>query len=98
MSIFLNSSLIQNRSPLVQNRSTFSSTPLLINPFRCFSFQPMKSNKLAPKKAHGHMITIRMNYLRGNSLCKLKIFPAEWKKANVVPVYKKRDHMLKTTD
>ena len=55
-------------------------------------------NKPAPKKAHGHMITICVIYLRGNSLCKLKIFPAEWKKANVVPVYKKRDHMLKTTD
>ena len=56
----------------------------------------MKSNKLAPKKAHGHMITIRMNYLRGNSLCKLKIFPAEWKKANVVPVYKKWYHIFST--
>ena len=31
-------------------------------------------------------------------LFKPKNFPAEWKKANVVPVYKKRDHMLKTTD
>ena len=32
------------------------------------------------------------------TLFKPKIFPAEWKKANVVPVYKKRDHELKTTD
>ena len=59
-------------------------------------------NKLAPKKARGHMITIRMIYLRLDSLYKpldiifyilfkLKIFPAEWKKANSVPVYKKRN-------
>ena len=48
------------------------------------------------------MITIRMIYLRLDSLYKpldiifyilfkLKIFPAEWKKANAVPVYKKRN-------
>ena len=43
MNIFLNSSLIQNRNPLIQNRSTFSFTPLLVNPFRRFGYQLVKS-------------------------------------------------------
>ena len=58
-------------------------------------------SRLDPNKAHGHdMLSIRMIKLCGNSICKrLSIivkdclsqgkFPHEWKKAIVVPVYKK---------
>ena len=58
---------------------------------------------LNPNKAHGHdMISIRMIKLCGISICKpLEIifqnclrsgkFPSEWKKANVVPTFKKGD-------
>ena len=58
---------------------------------------------LDPNKAHGHdMPSIRMIKLCGKSICKpLSItfngylnegkFPREWKKANVVPVHKKRN-------
>ena len=60
-------------------------------------------NNLDPNKAHGHdMISIRMIKLCGISICKpLDIifqnclrsgkFPSEWKKANVVPTFKKGD-------
>ena len=58
---------------------------------------------LDPNKAHSHdMISIRMIKLCGISICKpLEIifqnclrsgkFPSEWKKANVVPTFKKGD-------
>ena len=58
---------------------------------------------LDPNKTHGHdMISIRMIKLCGISICKpLEIifqnclrsgnFPSEWKKANVVPTFKKGD-------
>ena len=58
---------------------------------------------LDPNKAHGHdMISIGMVKLCGISICKpLEIifqnclrsgkFPSEWKKANVVPTFKKGD-------
>ena len=58
---------------------------------------------LDPNKAHGHdMINIRMIELCGISTCKpLEIifqnclrsvkFPSEWKKADVVPTFKKGD-------
>ena len=62
-------------------------------------------NKLDPNKAHVHdMISIRMFKLCGDSIYKALemifksclnqgIFPTEWKKANVVLVYnKKEDH------
>ena len=67
MNIFLNSFLIQNRS-------TFSFTPLThksLSSFR-FSANDIKIiiNKLAPNKAHGHMINIRMINLRGDSIYK----------------------------
>ena len=57
---------------------------------------------LNPNKAHGHdMISIRMLKICDESICKpLGIifrsclqngkFPSEWKKANVVPVFKKK--------
>ena len=57
---------------------------------------------LDPNKAHGHgMLSIRMLKLSGKSICKpLDLifqsyikhgeFPTEWKKANVVPVHKKK--------
>ena len=60
--------------------------------------------KLDPNKAHGHgMISIHMLKLCGDSIWKplemeiifkncLKegIFPDEWKKANIVPIHKKK--------
>ena len=58
---------------------------------------------LGPNKAHGHdKISIRMLHLCGNSICKpLEFifqeamesgsFPSEWKKGNVIPIYKKDD-------
>ena len=58
---------------------------------------------LNPNKAHGHdMISIRMLKICDESICKpLRIifrscldnrkFPSEWKKANVVPVFKKNN-------
>ena len=61
-------------------------------------------NKLDPNKAHGHdMISIHMIKLYGDLINKTlemifksclnqEVFPAEWKKANAVPVYKKGDH------
>ena len=61
---------------------------------------------LDPNKAHGHdMISIRMVKLCDASLCKsLEVifksclesgkFTLEWKKANVVPAYKKGDKQL----
>ena len=96
-------SLIQNKSTIP---SLF--TPLTHNLLSSFQFtaKDIKSiiNKLDPNKVAGHnMISVRMIKLRGNSIYKplemiLKsclnhgIFLAEWKKANVVPVYKKGDH------
>ena len=61
---------------------------------------------LDPNKAHGHdQISIRMLKLCSNSICKpLEIifnrcletgtFPNEWKKGNVVPVFKKGDKQI----
>ena len=78
-----------------------------------FTADDIKSiiNKLDPKKAYGHdMISIHMVKLCGDSIYKplemisksclnQGIFPAEWKKANVVPVYKKGIiNAWKTTD
>ena len=60
-------------------------------------------NKLNPNKSHGHdMISIRMLKICGKSICKpLRlifqdcidngIYPLDWKKANVVPAFKKND-------
>ena len=61
---------------------------------------------LNPNKAHGHgQISIRMLKLCSNSICKpLEIifnrcletstFPNDWKKGNVVPVFKKGDKQI----
>ena len=61
---------------------------------------------LDPNKAHGHdQISIRMLKLCNNSICKpLKIifngcletstFPNDWKKGNVVPIFKKDDKQV----
>ena len=61
---------------------------------------------LDPNKAHRHdMISIRMIKICDTSICRpLKLifqsclesgkFPAEWKKANVVPVHKKGDKQI----
>ena len=58
---------------------------------------------LDPNKAHGHdQISIRMLKICGKTICKplecifreclnTGLFPLEWKKANLVPVYKKGD-------
>ena len=59
--------------------------------------------KLDPNKAHGHgKISIRMIKICSTSICKSLrlivnhwidngIYPCEWKKTNVVPIYKKGD-------
>ena len=61
---------------------------------------------LDPNKAHGHdMLSIRMLKISDDSLCgplalifqwcfKNGKFPSEWKKANVIPTYKKNDKQL----
>ena len=60
---------------------------------------------LEPNQAHGHMISIPMLIICGESISKpLEIifksciekgqFPNEWKKANVVPVHKKGDKQV----
>ena len=103
MNIFRNSSLIQKRS-------TFSFAPLAHKSLSLFQFSVnnIKStiNKLAPYKAHGHMISIRMINLRNGSLYKpLEIiffnprnFSSRIQKANVAPVNKKWDQTWKTID
>ena len=68
-----------------------------------FSVEDIKNiNKLDSNKAHGNdMISIRMLKLFDKSLCKplsiiskscltQGIFPSEWKKANDVPIHKKK--------
>ena len=59
--------------------------------------------KLDPKKAHGHdMISIRMLKVSGDAIIeslfkifknclKCEIFPDDWKKGNIVPIFKKGD-------
>ena len=57
--------------------------------------------KLDPSKAHGHdQISIHMVQICDKAICKLlhlifssciKIFPTEWKKANVVLIHKRDD-------
>ena len=58
------------------------------------------TKKLDPNKAHGHMISIWMIKLCGISMCKPSEiifqnslrsgkFLSEWKKANIVPTFKK---------
>ena len=61
---------------------------------------------LDPNKTHGHdQVSIRMLKLHSNSICKpLKIifnrcweastFPNDWKKGNVVPIFKKRHKQI----
>ena len=56
-----------------------------------------------PNKAHGHgQISSRMLKICGKTICKplecifreslnTRLFPLKWKKANLVPVYKKAD-------
>ena len=68
MNIFLNSSLIQNRSSLIQNRSTFHKS---LSSFQFWASEIESIiNKLAPNKARGHTISIRMINLRGGFLYK----------------------------
>ena len=55
--------------------------------------------RLHPNKAHGHyQISIRIIQLCDKVLCKScmksKIFPTEWKIANVVPIYKQDDKQI----
>ena len=96
-------SLIQNKSTIP---SVFK--PLTYNLFSSFQFttDDIKSiiTKLDPTKAHGHdMISICMIILCGDSIyisleiifkscLNQDIFPAEWKKADAVPVHKKGNH------
>ena len=73
--------------------------------FSCSDIEKVIKN-LDPNKAHGHdMISIRMLQILGPTICKplelifkscLKCgkFPSEWKKGNIVPVYKKGDKQV----
>ena len=95
--------MIQNKSTIP---SVFK--PLTYNLFSSFQFttDDIKSiiTKLDPNKAHGHdMISICMIILCGDSIyisleiifkscLNQDIFPAEWKKADAVPVHKKGNH------
>ena len=101
--------MIQNKSTIP---SVF--IPLTHNLLSSFQFtaDDIKSviNKLDPNKAHGHdMISIRMIKLCRDSIYKplgmifksclnQGIFPAECKKANVVPLYIKGDHQCVKND
>ena len=95
-------SLIQNASTLPLDREIL--TPNFLNSID-FSTENIRDiiKALDPNKAHGHdKISVRMLKICGDSLCKpLEMifkdcltqgtFPTEWKKANVVPIYKKGD-------
>ena len=95
-------SLIQNRSAITSafkplNHKSLSSFQFTVNDIKNII------NKLDTNQAHGHMISICMIKLCGDSIYKTSemifkscldqwIFSVEWKKANVVPVYKMEDH------
>ena len=95
-------SLIQNKSAIP---SVFTPrTHNLLSSLQ-FTADDIKSiiNKLDPNKARRHMISIRMIKLCGDAIYKpleviiksclnQDIFTPEWKKANIVPVYKKGGH------
>ena len=85
-------------------RQIFSKKPSAVT-LTCNDIATLIKN-LEPNKAHGHdMISIRMLKLCGKCICKpLDLifqscikqgkFPTESKKANVVPVHKKRDKQI----
>ena len=95
----INNSKILSECPRKSNESLSSIT------FEINDIEKIIKN-LDPKKSHGHdMLSIRMLKLFGESIYKplnlifkscLKTgqFPSEWKKANVVPVFKKGDKQL----
>ena len=95
----INNSKILSECPRKSNESLSSIT------FEINDIEKIIKN-LDPKKSHGHdMLSIRMLKLCGESIYKplnlifkscLKTgqFPSEWKKANVVPVFKKGDKQL----
>ena len=77
-----------------------------------FSVENIKNiiSKLDSSKAYGDdMVSIRMLKLYDKSICKplsitfkscltQGVFPSEWKKTNVVPIYKKNDKRCVTND
>ena len=95
----INKSKILSECPRKSNESLSSIT------FEINDIEKIIKN-LDPTKSHGHdMLSVRMLKLCGESIYKplnlifkscLKNgqFPSEWKKANVVAVFKKRDKQL----
>ena len=95
----INNSKIPSECPRKSNESLSSIT------FETNDIEKIIKN-LDPNKSHGHdMLSIRMLKLCGESIYKpfnlilkscLKTgqFPSEWRKANVVPVFKKGDKQL----
>ena len=98
-------SLISNSSELPSKLEYLTQSRLSSVTFSEDDIEKLIQN-LDPNKAHGHdQISIRMLKLCSNSICKpLEIifnrcletstFPNDWKKGNVVPVFKKGDKQI----
>ena len=98
-------SLISNSSELPSKLEYLTQSRLSSVTFSKDDIEKLIQN-LDPNKAHGHdQISIRMLKLCSNSICKpLEIifnrcletstFPNDWKKGNVVPVFKKGDKQI----
>ena len=104
-------SFFAEQCSLMNNSSKLSST-FLKRTDKFISSISLRSKDIAriirdlePNQAHGHMISIPMLIICGESISKpLEIifksciekgqFPNEWKKANVVPVHKKGDKQV----
>ena len=94
-----------NNSKIPSECSRKSNESLSSIPFEINDIEKIIKN-LDPNKSHGHdMLCIRMLKLYGESIYKLLNlifksclktgqFPSEWKKANVIPVFKKSDKQL----
>ena len=101
-----NSHFSKQCTPLINNSKIPSECPRKSNePLSSITFEINDIDKiiknLDPNKSHGHdMLSIRMWKLCGESIYKpLNLifkfcFPSEWKKAYVVPVFKKGDKQL----
>ena len=97
--------LINNSSQLPSKLEHLTQSRLSSVTFPKDDIEKLIQN-LDPNKAHGHdQISIRMLKLCSNSICKpLEIifnrcletstFPNDWKKGNVVPVFKKGDKQI----
>ena len=98
-------SLVSSSSELPSKLKHLTQSHLSLMTFSTDDIAKMIQN-LDHNKAHGHdQVSIRMLKLCSNSICKpLKIifnrcletstFPNDWKKGNVVPVFKKGDKQI----